>query len=146
MTNVPPMPEYHDVSIHSFDTAEWTLINKLQSWGTLGWAKVQELEAKLIEAQQDLGDAAFVGHLQGASQSDEVIRELRAKLEDAECRAKRWEQACSILARTSDNHQAQSAALAEALERYVKEVPLGHQPHMLAHIAEQLVATYREGR
>lgn len=34
----------------------------------------------------------------------------------------------------------QRDALAEALRRYRKEVPLGHQPHMLAHEVDALLA------
>ena len=35
--------------------------------------------------------------------------------------------------------QAKIEALKQVLGRYVKEVPLGNQPHMLAHIALELV-------
>jgi hypothetical protein len=35
--------------------------------------------------------------------------------------------------------QAEIESLKQVLGRYVKEVPLGNQPHMLAHIALELV-------
>lgn len=37
------------------------------------------------------------------------------------------------------------AELVEALGCYVKEVPLGHQPHMMAHKAEALIAKHKKG-
>jgi hypothetical protein len=38
-----------------------------------------------------------------------------------------------------EKQQAEIEALKQVLGRYVKEVPLGNQPHMLAHIALDLV-------
>jgi hypothetical protein len=38
-----------------------------------------------------------------------------------------------------EKQQAEIESLKQVLGRYVKEVPLGNQPHMLAHIALELV-------
>jgi hypothetical protein len=38
-----------------------------------------------------------------------------------------------------EKQQAEIETLKQVLGRYVKEVPLGNQPHMLAHIALELV-------
>jgi hypothetical protein len=43
------------------------------------------------------------------------------------------------LIETNRQQQAEIEALKKVLGRYVKEVPLGNQPHMLAHIALELV-------
>ena len=50
------------------------------------------------------------------------------------------------IARVPDMEAALLAAeeLAALLEEYRRKVPLGHQPHMIAHRADNALATYRK--
>lgn len=67
------------------------------------------------------------------------IEALRAEVEKLRADRDSWEQQASD--RVADWHAEHLRAerLAEALRRYRNEVPLGHQPHMLAHEVDALL-------
>ena len=73
-----------------------------------------------------------------AAQSAE-IEALRAEVERLRTDRDSWEQQASD--RVADWHAEHLRAerLAEALRRYRNEVPIGHQPHMLAHEVDDLL-------
>ncbi len=86
-------------------------------------AKVEALRAE-VEAWRELSDHVRVGACKAIWPDryvDERIRDVAAALKRAE-------------------------RLAEALRRYRNEVPLGHQPHMLAHEVDDLLRDQEEGK
>jgi|GEM_PF-4623771 len=67
------------------------------------------------------------------------IEALRAEVERLRTDRDSWEQQASD--RVADWHAEHLRAerLAEAVRRYRNEVPIGHQPHMLAHEVDDLL-------
>jgi len=65
------------------------------------------------------------------------IEALRAEVDESDAVLRVWR-------RRTAEAEARADKLAEALRRYRNEVPLGHQPHMLAHEVDDLLRDQEE--
>lgn len=94
-------------------------------------AEIETLKAE-VAAQRARADAMAGEAIKHEDRAEQLRTEVARRVEGFADRAEQLE--------------ARAERLADALRRYRNEVPLGHQPHMLAHEVDALLRDQEEGK